>query len=150
MGILFCYILFVYLDKKGVFERRRQLLEGTPCIAALVKLEKNISFNWSFQCEKNQLLVTIKEPLPDKLSDPKKKKQYLYYQLANHFSLIAHSAPEVNLEKILLVELKLLTEKLELFGAARGLDVALLKKIEDPQKMLKHLHKTFRVKEVVK
>ena len=113
MAILFCYLLFVHFDKKGVFSRRRQLLEGTPCIAALVKLELKMAKNWTLKCEKNNLIVDIDEEIPPTVKDPNKVKILLYREMANHLSFIAKNSPVANLELIDGILVKMKSENLE-------------------------------------
>lgn len=150
MAILFCYLLFVHFDKKGLFSRRRQLLEGTPCIAALVKLELKIPKNWKGQCEKNNLIVDIDEVIPPKVNDPKKVKILLYREMANHLSFIAKNSPVANLELINSILVKIKSDSLEIEALTNGDSLVKLTTLNSPEIIREHLKNTVKVKELVK
>ncbi|TDJ06880.1 MAG: hypothetical protein E2O68_04455 [Deltaproteobacteria bacterium] len=150
MAILFSYLLFIYFDKNGIFSRRRQLLEGTPCIAALVKLELKIPENWSANCDKNHLLVEVEEKIPPTITDPAKIKILLYREMANHLSFIAKNSPVANLENISSVLVKLNSENLNIEALTTGDSLVNLTTLNSPEIIREHLKNTVKVKETPK
>ncbi|RLA61734.1 MAG: hypothetical protein DRQ88_05005 [Epsilonproteobacteria bacterium] len=150
MVILFCYLLFVHFDKKGIFSRRRQLLEGTPCIAALVKLELKIPKNWAVNCDKNNLIVDIDEVVPPAVKDPKKVKILLYREMANHLSFIAKNSPVANLEFINSILIKIKSEFLQIEALTTGDSLVKLTTLNSPEIIREHLKNTVKVKELPK
>ena len=150
MAILFAYLAFNYLDKKGIFSRRRQLLEGTPCIAALVKLELRIPKNWSASCDQNHLEVNIEEEIPPTIKDPAKVKILIYREMANHLSLIAKNSPAANLESIRSVLVKINSDFLMIEALTTGDDLVKLTTLNSPEIIREHLKNTVKVKETLK
>lgn len=147
MAVLFCYLLYVYFDKGG---RRRQLLEGTPCIAALVKLELKIPKNWSANCDKNNLLVDINEEIPPTIKDMAKKRILIYREMANHLSFIAKNAPTPNLEMVSTVLVKISAENILIEALTTGDALVKLTTLNSPEIIRDHLKNTVKVKETIK
>jgi len=150
MAILFTYLLFVYFDKGGIFNRRKQLLEGTPCIAALVKLELKIPKNWSGKCDKNHLEVEVQEIIPATIKDPAKIRVLLYREMANHLSFIAKNTPVANLENIASVLVKVNSENLIVEALTTGEALVNLTTLNSPEIIQEHLKNTVKVKETIK
>jgi hypothetical protein len=150
MAILFSYLLFVYFDKGGLFNRRKQLLEGTPCIAALVKLELRIPKNWKANCDKNNMVVDVEEEVPATISDPAKIKVYIYREMANHLSFVAKNAPVANLENIATVLVKVNSKTINVEALTTGDSLVKLTTLNSPEIIRAHLKNTVKVKETLK
>lgn len=131
-------------------KRRKQLFEGTACIAGLVKLEKKVEKNWKTECVENNLKVNIFVEPPTTFKDLNKKRAYFFRELANHLVFISKNTPEANLENIKSIHIVLASSDFTVEALTRGIYLVKLNTLKSPEAIKEHLKNTVQVKETVK
>lgn len=145
-------IIFVYLyfNPPQMIQRRKQLFQGTPCIAGLVKLEHKVEKNWKVECVENNLKVNITIVTPPNLKDMTKKRAYFFRELANHLVFISKNTPEANLENIRSIHVVFSGNDFMVEALTRGSSLVKLNTLNSPETIKEHLKNTVQVKETVK
>jgi hypothetical protein len=139
-----------YLNRQGFIKKRRQILQSTPCIAGLLKLEKKIKKNWDIQCEKNDLIVVIHLENSPKFADLNFKRAYFYREMANSLAFISKNSPAINLENTDYVNVTLKNGSFSVVAKTQGNSLAKLATLKGPESIKEHLKNTVKVKEIGK
>ncbi len=143
-------LIYLYFNPPQMLKRRRQLFEGTACIAGLIKLEKKVEKNWKTECVENNLKVNISVEIPATLKDLNKKRAYFFRELANHLVFISKNTPEANLENIKSIHVILASSDFTVEALTRGIYLVKLNTLKSPEAIKEHLKNTVQVKETVK
>ncbi len=143
-------IFYIYLNSKNELSRRRQLFQGTACIAGLVKLEKQVEKNWKLECIENNLKVNISIQDPPILKDITKKRAYFFRELANQLVFISKNTPEANLENVKSIHVIFSSETFMVEALSKGDSLSKLRYLTGPESIKEHLKNTVKIKETVK
>jgi len=143
-------LIYLYFNPPEMLKRRKQLFEGTACIAGLVKLEKKVEKNWKTECVENNLKVNIFVETPVTLNDLNKKRAYFFRELANYLVFISKNTPEANLENIKSIHVVFSSKDFSVEALTRGSSLVKLNTLKSPEAIREHLKNTVQVKETVK
>lgn len=143
-------LIYLYFNPPEAIKKRRQLFEGTACIAGLVKLEKKVEKNWKLECVDNNLKVNIVIQTPSTLTDMTKKRAYFFRELANHLVFISKNTPEANLENIRSIHVTFSGNDFVVEALTKGINLVKLSTLKSPETIKEHLKNTVQVKETVK
>jgi hypothetical protein len=143
-------LIYLYFNPPEAIKKRRQLFEGTACIAGLVKLEKKVEKNWKLKCVENNLQVNIVIQTPTTITDMTKKRAYFFSELANNLVFISKNTPEANLENMRSIHVVFSGNDFVVEALTRGSSLAKLKNLNSPESIKEHLKNTVQVKETVK
>jgi hypothetical protein len=147
IGILMFTMVWVASGGKNPFFER-DALKPTSCRAALVKLEKRLPEGWKLFCEGNNLAVEIFEK--DNKLQGKELTALMYRQLANYLVEIGRASESDILEKVFIVRLKLMHDKIEINAVTEGKYIVKLSTLTSPDFIREHLQQTVQVKETLK
>jgi hypothetical protein len=143
-------MFYLYLNPKNEIKRRRQLLEGTACMAGLVKLERKVEKNWKLECIENNLKVEISIQDPPNPKDISKKRAYFFRELANQLVFISKNTPEANLENVKSIHVIFSSETFMVEALSKGDSLSKLRYLMGPESIKEHLKNTVKIKETVK
>ena len=148
--VIAALFIYLYFYPPEAIKRRRQLFQGTACIAGLVKLEKKIEKNWKVECVENNLKIEIFVETPPNLMDITKKRAYFFRELANNLVLVSKNTPEANLENIKSIHMVFSSKDFKVEALTKGSTLVKLNTLNSPESIRNHLKNTVQVKETVK
>lgn len=153
IGIIFAFISLSILQKKGYLNDARDRFMPTSCRAVRVKLDKRIPENWKTTCEGNNLNINIQYiPVTKKEKSIKGKvlKGLLYNELLKYLIHVAKNSPSDNLERTMIVSLRLDHPNLQLNSVTEGKFLVKLATLKDKELIKQHLIRTVQTQEVPK
>ena len=153
IGFLFLIIVLFEMRDKGIFLSRRDKVQATSCRAVTARLEKYYHQSWDISCNQNNLIIIA--PVDNKIIIKNKEnknalKKEMYKILANIYISISRYSPAENLQRTMMVSVRLTHPQLTLNSISEGRHIFNLKSMKNQNNLALHIKRTIQVQEIIK